>query len=333
MRQLLTTVRHHGKYRRSVLSVSLIIFLSVFFGIAYLGLLSPQSASIGFDGTRASARQSISKSSTTPALSTTTVAAILEQDDNSPAEKASKNDPHRTALLLNVSLLEKGFDRLAKVSDYTATFFKQERLGGELNEEDVTQLKVRHSPFSVYMKWLVNEAGKDVLYVQGQNDDNMLVRQVGWKARLLPELNLDPSGRLAMSESRHPVTEVGLLPLINNLISYRRLDMKENKTVRCQVYEEELINDRPCYRFVIEYDDPTVSAVYRKSEQYIDKDLSLPVEVLNYTWPEHHQEGWGCDEVDEATLIEYYGYSDIKLNAELADLDFDRTNKEYGFKH
>ena len=40
----------------------------------------------------------------------------------------------RLALLMNLLLIERGHARLAAVSDYSATFFKQERIGGELSE-------------------------------------------------------------------------------------------------------------------------------------------------------------------------------------------------------
>ena len=52
--------------------------------------------------------------------------------------------------------------------------------------------------------------------------------------------------------------------------------------------------------------------------------------MVNYTWPEagQHLEGRA---LDEATLIEYYMYSDIVADARLTDRDFDRANPEYHF--
>ena len=70
--------------------------------------------------------------------------------------------------------------------------------------------------------------------------------------------------------------------------------------------------------------------VYRKSVQYIDNQWNVPLRVVNYTWPEagQHLEGRA---LDEATLIEYYMYSDIVADARLTDRDFDRANPEYHF--
>ena len=42
-------------------------------------------------------------------------------------------------------------------------------------------VKVRHEPFSIYLKWLSGEVGREVLYVDGANDGEMFVRSGGWK--------------------------------------------------------------------------------------------------------------------------------------------------------
>jgi len=66
----------------------------------------------------------------------------------------------RIAMFMNMILLEQGRRRLGEASDYTCTFFKQERLGTELSEGQIMELKMRHKPFSVYMKWLNGEKGR-----------------------------------------------------------------------------------------------------------------------------------------------------------------------------
>lgn len=242
-------------------------------------------------------------------------------------------DPDRAVMRRQLWLLEEGCQRLETVDDYTATFFKQERLGDDLTDGDVTKLKVRHNPFSVYMKWLEGQAGQELLYVDGANNGKMLIKQVGWKARLMPVLSLEPDCVLAMSRSRYPVTQAGLLPLVRKLIIDRRRDLDEKLDFQCQVFEDEVCHDRPCYRFVLEYASPEVSPTYRKSDLFIDKDYCLPIEITNFTWPEEDWgDAWGCVEMDDATLIEYYSYRDLKLDAKLPELDFDRANREYGFQ-
>ncbi len=43
---------------------------------------------------------------------------------------------------------------LQQTPDYTAQFTKQELVAGELTEEQSIYVKIRHQPFSIYLKWL-----------------------------------------------------------------------------------------------------------------------------------------------------------------------------------
>jgi hypothetical protein len=63
----------------------------------------------------------------------------------------------------------------------------------------------------------------------------------------------------------------------------------------------------------------------------IDKELALPVNVATFGWPEPG-ESIPADRLDEATLIEHYRYSQIRVDTQLADGDFDRANREYSFR-
>lgn len=238
----------------------------------------------------------------------------------------------RLAVLMNLLLLEKGYDDLSKVSDYTATFFKQELVDGVMGEGQVMFMKLRHEPFSVYLKWLVGDKGREVLYVSGENDGNMIVRAGGLKGRLLPALKLNPRGSIALGQSRHPITNIGLLNLAARLIGSRKSELGRNlEGVHCYMLDDQLLGDRPCYCFVLNFESPQDSEVYRKSIQYVDKELSLPVCIRNYGWPAE-TENIPSEELDERTLIEFYSYSDVQLNRQLADADFDRANKNYHFR-
>jgi hypothetical protein len=238
----------------------------------------------------------------------------------------------RIALLMNLTLLEQGRRRLAEASDYTCTFFKQERVDAELSDGQFIELKMRHKPFSVYMKWLSGDKGREVLYVDGMDENRMTVHPGGWKARLVPALKLDPDGSLAMRESRHPVTMVGLVKLCDEIVNRRKNELDHRHPVRCRLIENEVLNERACYCFVSTYLDRKTSEEYRKSIQYIDKEFLLPVCVKNFAWPESKQTFADDTALDEATLVEHYAYSELQFNQQLASEDFDRANKAYGFR-
>ena len=238
----------------------------------------------------------------------------------------------RVAMLMNMVLLEQGRRRLAETPDYTCTFYKQERIGAELTDGQSIELKVRQKPFSVYMKWLSGDKGREVIYVDGVDDNRMTVHAGGWKARFLPAIKLDPEGSLALSEARHPVTMVGLAKLCDEIISRRKGEIERHDPVRCRLLENETANDRPCYCFISTYLDRKRSEEYRKSVQYIDKESLLPVCVKNYGWTDTKPTCADDKALDEATLIEHYAYSELQLNQQLASKDFDRGNEAYGFR-
>ncbi|MEZ5942078.1 MAG: DUF1571 domain-containing protein [Planctomycetaceae bacterium] len=227
-------------------------------------------------------------------------------------------------LKLNTEMLRRGCLEFANVESYTATFTKQERIGGVMSDAQVIDLKVRQAPFSVYMKWLTGDSGRQLIYVDGQNEGNLLVQPGGIRGRLTGVLTLDPEGTLAMAECRYPVTKAGLVKLAETIISHEVADLGCSGGYRCELRDGEEFDGRPCYLFICEYDQEH-NPEYRKSVMHIDKELSLPICVRNYTW--------GVDipqeKLDEETLVEYYAFTDLEVNQALTDEVFDPTNPEY----
>ncbi|MCH8828151.1 MAG: DUF1571 domain-containing protein [Planctomycetes bacterium] len=239
----------------------------------------------------------------------------------------------KTALLVNMMLLERGIKQIEKTGSYTATFYKRERVNGRMLDAQVMKLKVRHKPFSVYMKWLVGDKGRELLYVNGQNKGKMLVKLGGVKGRLLPTMKLNPSGSMALRESRHPVTEVGILFLAKSIVKYRQNDLADKNPPQCRMFDNQLINGRKCYCFIVEYANGKANKEYRKSVIFIDKETFLPICVKNFTWPDSPADAAASEKiVDSSTLIEDYRYSNIRLNQQLTASDFDRKNSQYGMR-
>lgn len=229
------------------------------------------------------------------------------------------------AVKMGAALLEKGCDNFSRVSDYTANMLKQERIGGALGECQLIETKIKHAPFSVYMKWREGDRGRQLIYVDGQNDGNMLVQPGGIKGRMTGVLALEPTGSLAMSESRYPITKAGLLELARSVLSYQQTDLQNGKGFQCQLFDFQEFEGRPCYLYVMEYDNPEYNEVYRKSMVYIDKELSLPICVKNYTWGKDVNP----ENIEEETLIEFYAYTDLKFEQKLTAADFDKKNSSY----
>lgn len=229
-----------------------------------------------------------------------------------------------------IRLIEKGLEFLNKTADYTAQFVKQELVHGELKDEQEMDLKIRHSPFSIYLKWNTVQTGQEVLYVEGANDGKLAAHLGGWKARL-PTVFLDPYSGPALAESRYPIMKAGLLELAKMMLDIHKNDLKDRKLAKCEKLPGQMFDNRPCHLFIVEYKDRKVSENYRKSICMIDCEWSIPVYTRNFGWltgdaptdPEKY---------DADSLLEFYSYSDIKFSPNLLAIDFDHKNEEYRFK-
>lgn len=228
----------------------------------------------------------------------------------------------------SIGLLEEGLRRLKRIPGYTAELTRQELVGGEMGERETMRLKLRHAPFSIYMKWTEGKPGQELLYVDGQNDGEMIVRPGGWKGRVLGPLKLNPNGQMALSESRHPVTEVGLARLAEQILDYRYEEAAWDGGYVCTEDEAE-VDGRPCYRFTMVYDLPQFNSEYRKSLVYIDREWLAVTKIENYGWPSGHVP---ADKLDEETLVEAYCYTDINLGTQLAAMDFNAANGDYSLR-
>ena len=233
----------------------------------------------------------------------------------------AKLDAHRRS----IELLEDGVRRLRDLGGYTAKFTKRELVGGSLGDAQAAVLKIRHAPFSVYMKWVEGHPGRELLYVDGRNDGEMIIQLGGWRGRMLGPLKLNPVGSTAMSESRHPVTDAGMLRLAEIILRDRYAEAALGRGYRCVESAGE-VDGRPCYVFATEYETPEIQDGYRKAVVYVDKEWNVPTRVQAYGWPSGPT---AADKVDAETLIEDYAYADIDFGTELAAVDFDTANREY----
>lgn len=233
-------------------------------------------------------------------------------------------------LRFKVELLDRGMESFQSVTDYTAKMQKRELVHGELLDAQTMALKIRHKPFSVYLVWLEGDVGREVIYVDGANNGKMIAHDGGWKARI-PAFSLTPDGTLAMHDARYPVTSAGLLGLIKVMVGIHREDLTLSNVAVCELDEHQKFDGRPCYQFTTKYKSATESPIYRKSVTLIDHEWNVPLHSRHYEWPREGTE-MPDEELDDATLLESYSFTDVKLRCDLSDHDFDRTNPEYRFR-
>lgn len=217
--------------------------------------------------------------------------------------------------------LIKGKEYLQRVPDYKAILKRQERIDGSLLDPQEITLKVRHEPFSLYMKWTEGDKGRQLIYVKGLHDDQVLVQPGGLTGRLTGALQMPPNDPRVLAESRYPATCAGLLELSNLILRNHETDLQHATGVQCEMCDGQSFDERPCYLTSIVYDNPSVCKNYHKSLILIDQELSVPVCVRNYTWVE----GKPAAEDNDDNLIESYSYSGLEINLELSDNDFEKS--------
>ncbi len=205
----------------------------------------------------------------------------------------------------------------ANIQDYSALVYKQERIDGVLNEEEVAFVKIRHQPFSVYMYFLKPHKGRECLYVDPQNGEKgkLYAMDCGWRRRL-GVFPLDPDGALAMKGQKYPITKLGIRNLTTELIEVATND---TKFAECEVkVGDNVIMQRPVTQITVTHPVPRRNFRFHKAEVFIDKEMQVPIRYAAYLWPQNPGEA--------PPLEEAYTYVNVKVNNGFTDADFDKDN-------
>lgn len=212
-------------------------------------------------------------------------------------------------------LMQETLQSYDSIKDYTAIFVKEQKIRGKLRKPETISMKFR-KPFSIYMKWIKRpDKGKEVIYVEGENDGKLVAHLGGLLNVVTPTMKLDPESPLAMGGNLKPITQAGLGNTIDSLMRIFNL-AKENNDLKT-VYKgkkqfagrevhvvERILPDKKIY--------PNTYALI-----YIDTELKLPVYYASYD--------------KDQNLIERYEYRDLNVDVGLNQLDFNKSNPDYDF--
>ncbi|QDT11327.1 DUF1571 domain-containing protein [Planctomycetes bacterium K23_9] len=220
----------------------------------------------------------------------------------------------------------------ANVQDYEAILVKRCRVGGVLPEPQYAKVKIRNrktlggaiqTPMSVYLRFLkpTDVSGREVVWVENQNNGNMIVHESGLKGMV--NVTLDPNGYLAMRNQRYPITEIGIENLAKKLIERCHRD-RQHDECDFQLYNDAKIAKRECRMLEVVHPNKRPHFDFYRARVYIDKELNLPIRYASWSWP--------TTAGGEPVLEEEYTYLRVKANAGLTDQDFDIDNPAYGFR-
>lgn len=248
-------------------------------------------------------------------------AATIDPPPRSPSSAEVVLDPH--ALDPPLILLRRCRERLASVKDYTAVLVKQEFLDGELKPVETIDAKFRSKPASIYLKWRQPDEGKELLYVEGQNDGKIVTHSVGFTKALLGAQRVNPDSPAATKEWRYQVPEIALGPTVERLIARLEFERQFHET-RVELRHVK-VNGRACLEVSAwhpEADNGRFS--FHTQRFFVDKELTLPIRVEGHAYP-------ATPDRKPGPLLESYTFVELRVNVGLTDVDFSVRNPAYRF--
>jgi hypothetical protein len=259
--------------------------------------------------------------STTETRSHTTLKPDLSAGSKraaSPTATPAEEDPVARAL----RTIRECETRFSAVADYSCTFYKRERINGQMSPQFVMSMKARTTPRSIYFKFEDPNKGREAIYVEGRNDGKILAHDVGFTKFLAGTMELKPTSARAMENNRHPITDAGIGALIDTVKSRWAVELSPEESLI--VFDSDLtIGPRRCLMIESIHPHRQAEFHFHKVRLFIDNEHFLPIRFEGYDWPK--------DEGGPAELVEEYSYIDLKLNIGLDDRDFDPANPHYSF--
>lgn len=217
-------------------------------------------------------------------------------------------------------LLNKMMTATEKVQDYTCIFTKQEFVKNKLRRMETIFMKHRKKPHSVYMKWIKKpNKSRECLYCEGRYGNKLQAHEGRGLKSLVGTLSLNPEGRSAMKGNRHPITEAGIFNTIYKIKKDFELakEHPEHNVLYERFEEKEILGQPSICVHIIQPKDMKYGYYAFKAEIGIHQKLHLPVSVKIWDVTER--------------LVEFYTYSEYKINVGLTERDFDVNNEEYNF--
>jgi hypothetical protein len=249
---------------------------------------------------------------------------MARKTDDAPAKSVAKDLPKAVAenhpLKPCIAKAEASLAAVEAIKDYSAVLLKQELVQGKLIGQTLA-MKVRHEPFSVYLKFEQPHSGREVIYVDGLNKGKFIVHETGFRA-LAGTLSFLPTSKEALAENRYPITQAGMGKMLEIVITQWQADARYQE-VQVKEFPSAKVGEQACLMIETIHPQPRDYFKFHKTRLYLDSETKLPLRLEQYLWPE--KEG------GEPVLAEEYTYTQFKSNLGLGNLDFDKTNPAYQF--
>jgi hypothetical protein len=225
-----------------------------------------------------------------------------------------------------IEMARRGRAAVGAVNDYQAMFTKQELVGRTMYSGRMF-MKLRHQPFGVYLRFVDQNAGREVMFAGPTYKNMMMAHEApGTLSAIVGTISLEPTSPRAMAEGRHPITEIGMAKMMDSLLGQWEGEMKVNDPQDPKVFyypNAKLAGQIECQAAITRHENPKHQFRFYETRVFFDKKSNFPIRLEQYGFPDSaHPEGY---------LVEQYIYTNIKVNVGMTDADFDIHNRNYRF--
>ncbi|HEY2895460.1 MAG TPA: DUF1571 domain-containing protein [Pirellulales bacterium] len=239
------------------------------------------------------------------------------------APEAEPNREHPIASVLDYARREQSYLR-ESLRDFTCRLIKRERINDILQDftyidmwgrEEIREGDRIVQPMSIFLLFQApkNVAGRRVLFVEGQNEGKMLVRNGGRHFDYVV-VNVDPNGETAREESLVPITQSGFNRILAQMIQILERDMQidpSGQNTKVERIAGAKINKRPSSVVRIIHPQKQEGLEFHIANVFVDDELHVPVRVDLSLWPTHSGQ--------KPPILAEYTYTDLKLNVGIPD--------------
>lgn len=207
----------------------------------------------------------------------------------------------------HIALIKWGLANYHKtIRNYAGILHKQERINGRLKKTEKIRFWFRETPYSIMMKWKENPNRVDkLLYVEGQNNNNMIVHPTGNFA-WLKSVKRKPRCKDAIKTSLRTCDQFGFYKSMESALKMYKLAEEENR-LQMKYLGKTIINGRQCITVQANLDTKQNSP-RAKIVMSLDCENVLPLSIEYYD--------------SKNNLLSKYSFSDLKLNARISEKTF-----------
>jgi hypothetical protein len=256
-------------------------------------------------------------------------------------------------------ILQKVFEVNKSIRTASFTLLTKERIGTDFVQKK-TDFKVAFTPFKVYLKQYYPNQGMEILYLDGENNGKALINR---NAFAFSSIKLDPLGNAVRKGNHHSLFKAGFSFFVDVL---ENLYVKYSNTNSANWHYQGIVlyGDKECHKITIDIPQFHFKNYTIKKGDNLE-NLSRKFKICDYLIVEHNPHIRSFDEIapgmeilipsdyakqlivyidkvklvpvglkayDDKGLFEEYSYINVSINPEFNLLDFDSSNKAYGFK-